>query len=414
MPELREWGLDEVQQLGRELMRSLYRARDVASGETVHLQVVDLAAASPQAADRFCQEMTTLGGLEPHPGLLRLRRMLRPDEGSLLLVTDPWDGTVADLLAESGCLPVEDCLELGIILAGGLAQAHAAGLVHQDVRPAWALRHRAGREGAALGGFGLSRLVASAQATLSGWESISSHVAPELLAGEPASSATDVYGLASTLYQLVTGISAFKSSGDASPAALLDRVLHQEVPPLLGPGIPAGLSEALTEAMAKDPRGRTSEALAFGQRLQEVQRSRGGAVTPLDNTLRATGSASIPLVLDHEDNGEEDRTLVPDASLSDLNGGAIAAAATPPSPVTFADLPTAHAGPPAGALTCERGHRIVRGEHLQQFCRYCGSPLTGRCPNGHEVAPTSTYCGECGLPTSTPPVRDAPESGSVR
>src|SRR5439155_4673336 len=79
------------------------------------------------------------------------------------------------------------------------------------------------------------------------------HTAPELLEGGEPTAATDVYGLASTLYELAAGRAAFRAYVGESPASVIVRVLNSPVLPIVGPGVPLEMSDLLTWSLSPDP-----------------------------------------------------------------------------------------------------------------------------------------------------------------
>ena len=84
----------------------------------------------------------------------------------------------------------------------------------------------------ALGDFGVAALQASAQATAGVFGFTTLHAAPEMLEGHHLSPATDVYGLASTMYQLLTGSAPFATFDNEAPASVILRIIRDPVRPL--------------------------------------------------------------------------------------------------------------------------------------------------------------------------------------
>ncbi|MGI8665245.1 MAG: hypothetical protein ACR2N4_04330, partial [Jatrophihabitans sp.] len=107
------------------------------------------------------------------------------------------------------------------------------------------------------------------------------HVAPELLEGGRATPATDVYELASTLYQLLAGQSAFRAFAGESPASIILRILRDPVQPLTASGVPVRLSDLLLAAMAKAQQDRPPAAAEFADALAAIERSQGWPATPV-------------------------------------------------------------------------------------------------------------------------------------
>jgi len=174
-------------------------------------------------------------------------------DGKAFLVTPYVEG--GDLAAEltrSAPLPVERAVEIVRQVALALGAAHAAGLVHRDVRPSHILLGAG--DHAYLGDFGLAR----GASFLGTYE----YAAPELLEGRQLDGRTDLYALGCVLFHCLTGRPPFEadSEGAVMRAQLLD------APPRvssLRPDVPAALDELVARALAKDPveRPQTAEEL---------------------------------------------------------------------------------------------------------------------------------------------------------
>ena len=89
--------------------------------------------------------------------------------------------------------------------------------------------------------------------------------APEILDGERATPASDVYSLASTLFTLIAGQPPFSRTDDESSSALMARIVRDAPPDLREFGIPDPVCEALEAALAKTPAYRPASAAEFGE-----------------------------------------------------------------------------------------------------------------------------------------------------
>jgi serine/threonine protein kinase len=101
------------------------------------------------------------------------------------------------------------------------------------------------------------------------------HTAPELLEGKEPTEASDVYGLGSTLYELVAGRAAFRAYVGESPAAVIVRVLSGQVKPIVAPDVPLEMSDLLTWAMAPDPPARPPSPAWLAEELGRIERRQG-------------------------------------------------------------------------------------------------------------------------------------------
>ncbi|MFW6693411.1 serine/threonine-protein kinase [Streptomyces sp. MAR4 CNX-425] len=244
-----------------------------------------------ELVERFLQERTALMSLD-HARVVGVRDLV-VDGRDLALVMDLVRGTDlrTRLERERRLLP-QAAVAIAADVAEALAAAHAAGLVHRDVKPENVLLDSdapAGAGGAPpalLTDFGVAKLIdAPGRAphpppaprgrggTAAGTRvptqrrviGTPDYVAPEIVEGLPARAAVDIYALATVLYELLAGFTPF---GGGHPGAVLRRHVTETVAPL--PGIPDELWELLLQCLAKAPASRL-RAVELAARLREIQ-----------------------------------------------------------------------------------------------------------------------------------------------
>ncbi|MEZ5230140.1 MAG: serine/threonine-protein kinase [Acidimicrobiales bacterium] len=196
--------------------------------------------------------------------------MLRPSARTVVRASS-WSTSpperFADRVEADGRLDINAALQAGIEVAGALQTAHDHGVVHRDIKPSNLFVSAFG--GAVLGDFGIASV--DDERTVTGGGGLTVHYAPpELIEGEPASIASDIYSLAATLFTLVSGDKPFPRGPGQSTADLARRILLEPTP-VLGDDAPPPLVSLLERAMAKRPDRRPSSAAAFGYELQQVQ-----------------------------------------------------------------------------------------------------------------------------------------------
>ncbi|MGE0706497.1 MAG: protein kinase [Planctomycetota bacterium] len=239
-------------ELGRGGMGAVYRARD-RQGRPAALKLCT-SLGSGAAARRFEHECRALARLH-HPHVVRY---LGAGAGP-----PPW---LAMELIEGGDLesrlcdgPLEPALAARLVgeVAGALAYAHAADVVHRDVKPANVLLRPDGR--AALGDFGLTRLLDASRFTKTGaLIGTVAYMAPEQARGEHLPQ-SDVWALGATLYHCLTGRPPLEGDSMLELLTLL-AAPRFEPPQALNPAVPAELSELCMRCLALDPAARPSAA----------------------------------------------------------------------------------------------------------------------------------------------------------
>jgi serine/threonine protein kinase len=167
---------------------------------------------------------------------------------------------------------------LGIKMAGALEAAHRIGVIHCDVRPRTVLRAASGEP--VLGGFDAARRL-DAPPPRAPLHELTPHSAPELLEGDKPTTATDVYGVAATLYDLVAGRAVFRAHAGESPTSVIARVRSNPVPPIVSPEVPRELSDLLTWGLAADPAGRPPSPAWIAEELSHIARREGWPRTRL-------------------------------------------------------------------------------------------------------------------------------------
>ena len=158
--------------------------------------------------------------------------------------------TLATLLRTGGPLQVEEAAQVGAQIGSALAAAHAAGIVHRDVKPGNILIAEDGT--ALISDFGIAHALGDATLTATGLvHGTPAFLAPEVARGGEATFASDVFSLGSTLYAALEGTPPFGT--DLNSLALLHRVAAAEFPPPVQSGPLTGL---VTEMLSADPADR--------------------------------------------------------------------------------------------------------------------------------------------------------------
>ncbi|MFD5162731.1 serine/threonine-protein kinase [Streptomyces hawaiiensis] len=255
--------------LGRGSAGTVWLGEGPEGPVAIKLLREDLAS-DQELVGRFVQERTALLGLE-HPHVVSVRDLV-VDGNDLALVMDLVRGTdLRTRLDRDRRLSPEAAVAIAADIADGLAAAHAAGVVHRDVKPENVLLDMQGPLGpggshrALLTDFGVAKLIDTPRRTkATKIIGTPDYLAPEIVEGLPPRASVDIYALATVLYELLAGFTPF---GGGHPGAVLRRHVTETVVPL--PGIPDELWQLLVQCLAKAPASRL-RASELGARLREL------------------------------------------------------------------------------------------------------------------------------------------------
>jgi eukaryotic-like serine/threonine-protein kinase len=252
--------------LGTGGMGEVWRGRDLRLDRPVAIKVLTAAGVQePMAAERFDREARTAARLT-HPNIVAVYDFGTEEDRSYLVMELVEGRTAGDLLT-AGPLPVDQALSIAVQAGAGIAAAHAAGVVHRDIKPGNLIVTPAGT--VKICDFGIARLPRlTGQNTLTGPATklgTSSYMSPEQALGGPVDPRTDLYGLGCTLYAMLAGAPPF--AGD--PLSVLHQHVNEPPPPLRErrPDVPVELDALVSELLAKDPADRPADAAVVRERL---------------------------------------------------------------------------------------------------------------------------------------------------
>ena len=214
----------------------------------------------PEAERRFMREVDTMSRIR-HPNVIRVLAAGGGEYGPYLVSPYYATGSLEAHLQARGPLGGDALRRLLADLAGALDSLHAAGALHRDVKPSNVFLTADG--GAVLGDLGLVRVAGASMLTRAGaLLGTLDYLAPEAILGQQPTPATDVYGLACTLYAAATAKPPFTGAN-----ALAVGMAHLEEPApdarAIRPDLPARWCDAIRAGMAKDPGHRPDTAGAL-------------------------------------------------------------------------------------------------------------------------------------------------------
>ena len=248
-------------------MATVYVATDMKLERDVALKVLHPhLSLDPSFTERLEREAKAAARLS-HPHVVSM--LDRGHDGDIFyLVMEYVPGrSLRRLLAEHGALAPRQALALIDAVVDGLAAAHAAGLIHRDVKPENVLLGDAGQIKVA--DFGLARAVTATTSTGALIGTVA-YIAPELVEGRGADARSDVYSVGIMLYELLTGEQPFR--GDTPIQVAYQHVTADVPPPSEAvPGLSPELDELVQWACARDPEARPIDAAAFLEELRHIR-----------------------------------------------------------------------------------------------------------------------------------------------
>jgi Protein kinase domain/WD domain, G-beta repeat len=259
------------EQLGAGGMAVVFKALDRDLGRRVALKILAPGLASdPGFRQRFMREAHAAAAVDD-PHIIPVYEAGESD-GVLFIAMRLVPGKDArTLLRNEGPMPVRRALAIVSAIAPALDAAHAAGLVHRDVKPANLLvdAHPDRPDHVYLTDFGLSKgaLAAIGLTGLGNFLGTPSYCSPEQIQGQPVDGKADQYGLACSAFELLTGSPPFER--DEGLAVLWAHL--SEPPPSLSsarPELPATVDGVLARALAKDPGERFASCREFADQLR--------------------------------------------------------------------------------------------------------------------------------------------------
>jgi eukaryotic-like serine/threonine-protein kinase len=345
-----------VRPLGHGAMAIVDLMHDVELDRPVALKrLAENLARDDDLRRRFVREARLAARLS-HPNVVRVFDVGEADGRPFIAMEYVEGETLAELLARRGPLPAAEVARLGVQVCAALAAAHAAGLVHRDVKPQNLIL---GKDGVLrLGDFGIAVGHEGTQLTLAGTVlGTAGYLAPEQARGEQVTAAADIYAVGAVLFELLTGDPA-RTGGSLSE---LEATNGFNPPDLAGrlTGVPAELVAAVTACLSMPPEDRPPSAAALARLLAPVASEANTLSMPADPARRATEILAPPDT--RPPRRWRTRRLAAAAALFAAAGGGLAAAlvdtgshaSRPPS------TPHAVSPPAAGANAVDQAQNLA-------------------------------------------------------
>jgi serine/threonine-protein kinase len=343
-------------------MAAVYQARDERLGRVVALK---LLAGDEALRKRFVREARAVAAVD-HPHIIPVYEAGESDGVQFIAMRFVAGGTLQGVIRDSGALAPRRAAAFISQVASALDAAHAAGLVHRDVKPGNILvdARRGGPEHTYLTDFGIARAMLSAGTLTNAGQFLGTpdYAAPEQINGQPVDGRADQYALGCVAYEVLSGTVPFLRE---MPLAVL--YAHLSTPPsqvtLARPDLPFAVNEVVNTALAKVPGNRYPSCADFADALRDAlgldpyDPSRAARPPTTAVPVRPPISPTLPLT---PPGASREARPAPAARPAQPPGGAQAAspaqlAGSPASPVQLAGAAPAASRPrapqPAAAAT---------------------------------------------------------------
>ena len=260
---------------------------------------------SEVAVKRFLREARSAADLD-HEGVVRVLDVGRLPDASPYFVMEKLEGqTLAEALARRGPFSLEETVEWLTPVASALDVAHAAGVIHRDVKPANVFRAQtAGGETSKLLDFGVAALRddaggdrATRLTALGALVGTPHYMAPECAEGDRGGPGSDVYGLACVAFKMLTG--RVPHQADTTMGVLMAKI-YESAPSLSERGrdeaFPASVEALFADALARDPARRPRTATELVERLREASKDPKAGTVTVPPARRVPSTDDLPSV----------------------------------------------------------------------------------------------------------------------
>jgi serine/threonine-protein kinase len=291
----------------------VFRARHLSSGKLVAIKVLHPALLTlPRMAERFLREVEVILRLY-HPNIVEVYELGALPDGTPYYVMEYLTGTtLRAYLRERGRVSPEQALAILEPICAALTAAHAAGIVHRDVKPGNIMISDGEPRVVKLLDFGIAKLVAPEEGqpglTASGQQlGTPAIMAPEQILCGPIDARTDIYALGALLYNLLTGRPPFEST---IPGDLVQQHLEAP-PPRPSQRVPLGpaLDSVVLRCLEKRPERRFETVGAFLSALREAVVATSAVAQPAEAERRALGVFVEIRVREDDDDEADDEML---------------------------------------------------------------------------------------------------------
>jgi serine/threonine protein kinase/tetratricopeptide (TPR) repeat protein len=258
-----------LEKLGEGGMGVVYKAEDTRLRRTVALKFLPPELTrDAEAKERFVQEAQAASGLD-HPNICNIHEIDETPEGQLFICMAHYEGETLREQIARGPLAIDPAVRIAQQIVDGLAKAHAAGIVHRDMKPANIMITSEGT--AKILDFGLAKLSGRTLQTRTGTTlGTVTYMSPEQARGEAVDHRTDIWSFGAIVYEMLAGVPPFRGEYEQ---AVIYSILNNEPQAVtaIWPEVPEGLARIIRKCLEKNPERRyssVSELMSDMRRLE--------------------------------------------------------------------------------------------------------------------------------------------------
>lgn len=266
--------------IGRGGMGIVYKARHLELEQDRALKVMDPELARNEAfMKRFRIEAKALAKLK-NPNIVTVHDLCETEIGVCLIMEYVSGSTLGEIIKSSGALRLERVYKIFRQILSALEHAHAAGVIHRDIKPGNMIVTQS--DEVKVADFGLAKIQQQTTATVTQITGGTLYyVSPEQIEGlVPIDHRSDLYSLGMTLYEAITGAVPFDKT--ASEFKISERIVKGKISPprTLNPQIPKELNDFVMKAIARNPESRFQSASEMRTELERIETEEKKSQTP--------------------------------------------------------------------------------------------------------------------------------------
>jgi len=256
--------------ISRSGMASIYKAKDLQTGQPVAIKIPYMQLESDPAAFSRFQREAEIGELLNHPNIIKFIKV--PNKSRQYIVTEYLEGkSLSDVMNEVQPLPIPDAVQIASYVCGALAHMHEHKVVHRDLKPQNIMICDDGS--LRIIDFGIAKSTEMRRLTFAGFTpamGTPDYMAPEQVKGKRGDERTDIYSLGAVLYEMTTGSVPFE--GPNPFIVMNSRISGDPIAPRkVNPQISEELEEIILHAMEREPYKRYQSAAAMKAELDDLE-----------------------------------------------------------------------------------------------------------------------------------------------